>query len=135
MALSSGKTLRDTSVTLGLIEHNIAGKGTRLRGQGSYSERGPNLLLSLTEHAYSPSRWAKEYLSFYSASGFRFKDESSTWTRNRAGGHIEWISPFSYTSRLQYEFALLPYYEWNSKRDGPHSTNEGFHGGGLPFQP
>lgn len=112
--LSTGKTLRDTSVTLGAIEHNIDKRATRLHGQVTYSERGFNFDVGFTQHPYDPHRWAQEYELYYAGSGFRFEDTTSTWVRNRFGAVAEVISPLSYRNRFQYELAFLPYYERNT---------------------
>ena len=130
-SLSTGKTLKDSSITLGVIEHSIDNAATRLSGQVSYSERGLNFFLSRTEHPYSPNRWAMEYQVSYAGSGFRFENESSKWTRNRIGGLVEWISPIAYGSGLQLELALIPYYETSTNSTGGVSPGDGFHAGGL----
>ena len=131
LGLSTGKTLSDTTVTLGFVEYDIAGSATRLRVQGSYNERGPNVLASLTQHPYSPNRWATEYQLSYTNSGFRFESGADTWTRHRFGGLVELISPFKYGSRLQFEIALIPYYELSAPSAGSSAPNSGFHFGGL----
>lgn len=129
--LSTGKTLRDTSVTLGAIEHNIDKRATRLHGQVTYSERGFNFDVGFTQHPYDPHRWAQEYELYYAGSGFRFEDTTSTWVRNRFGAVAEVISPLSYRNRFQYELAFLPYYERNTRSADQATPADGAHLGVL----
>jgi len=109
--LSTGKSLRDIAVTLGAIENNLGGAGTRLGGYAKYSERGPQFAIWLTEHSYHPTRWQKEVEVFFAGSGFRFGDDSATWQRTRLGGDIEVKTPFHYGGSLRYELVTTVYRE------------------------
>ena len=129
--LSTGKTWADVSATLGASEYDFLGKGTRLGGKASYSERNPNITTWIEEHAYSPNRWATEYELYRLSSSFRFADSPLTWTRNRTGGFAEWISPFYYGSHILYEFQLQAYYEDYSDDPSILSMNAGTYIGGL----
>ena len=111
--LSTGKTLLDSKLTLGLIEHNIDGKASRLFGEVSYKQRGFNFSLGYAQNPYVPTRWAQEYIVSYTGAGFRFEEDNKDWVRHRLGGLAEIISPLAYSHGLQLEFALIPYYEWN----------------------
>ena len=128
--LSTGSTIADTSATLGVIEHNVDGRATRIHAEVSYRERGLNFVAGVEQHPYSPSRWAQEYEVYYTSSSFRFGSDPPAWVRNRAGGVFEVVSPLSYNSRFQYELALLPYFEWSS-RTAEMSPESGFHLGWL----
>ncbi|MBX3187053.1 MAG: hypothetical protein KF819_08565 [Labilithrix sp.] len=129
--LSTGKTLSDTKVTLGAIEHDIDGHATRLGGKASYSERGLNFALWLHQHVYRPDRWANEYDVYYSGSGFRFEgaDAGTTWHRNRFGGEAEFLSPFSYGTRFRYELQINVYRELLSVAQGANVPRDGVYFG------
>lgn len=129
--LSTGKTWEDVSATLGASEYDFMGKGTRLGGKASYSERNPNVMAWIEEHQYSPNRWATEYELYRLSSSFRFGDSPLTWTRNRTGGFSEWISPFYYGSHIVYEFQLQAYYEDYSTDDPTLSMDAETYVGGL----
>lgn len=109
--LSTGKTLRDTSATLGAVENNIDGDGTRLGGYAKYSERGPQFSIWLAQHSYHPAAWQKEAEVFFSGSSFRFVGSPETWQRTRLGGDVEVKTPYSYSSALRYEFVVAAYRE------------------------
>lgn len=82
---TSGSSLKDLNATVGLVESNLFGTGTHLGGQFSYSQRGPNVEMWLSQHSYEPDRWAKEIKGAYNVNGIRFADSASNWTRNRIG--------------------------------------------------
>lgn len=129
--LSTGKTLKDTSATLGASEYDFMGMGSRLGGKVSYTERNLNFMGWIEEHAYSPNRWATEYEIYRLSSSFRFADSLATWTRNRSGGFAEWISPFYYGSHILYEFQLQAYREDYSSTEGIVEREGGTYVGGL----
>lgn len=118
---STGKTLSDTKVTLGAIEHDLDGHATRLGGKASYSERGLNFAVWLHQHPFRPRSWAMETEVYYAGSGFRFEgaDVGTKWHRNRLGGEIEALSPSWYSTRFRYEFKLNAYREQLSVNTGP----------------
>jgi len=109
--LSTGKTIRDSKLTLGVVEHDIDGHATRLGGKASYSERGLNFVVWLYQHPYRPREWAREQEIYYAGSGFRFQDSPHTWQRNRFGAELEFLSPSLYTTKWRYEFQLNAYQE------------------------
>lgn len=125
--LSTGKTLADSKITLGAIEHDIDGHGTRLGGKASYSERGFNFGVWLHQHVYRPRSWAGEYDIYYAGSGFRFEgaDAGTKWHRNRIGGEAEFLSPFSYGTHFRYEFQLNVYRELLSVAQGVGVPSDG----------
>jgi outer membrane protein assembly factor BamA len=108
---TSGSTPKDLNATVGLVEYNLFGTGTQLGGQFNYSQRGPNIDLWLSEHAFQPDRWAKEIKGSYNVNGIRFVDSATSWTRNRFGGEIELKGPYAYDSPLRYEVVLKVYRE------------------------
>jgi len=118
---STGKTLSDTKVTLGAIEHDLDGHATRLGGKASYSDRGLNFAVWLHQHPFRPRSWAMETEVYYAGSGFRFEgaDAGTQWHRNRLGGEIEALSPSWYGTRFRYEFKLNAYREQLSADAGP----------------
>lgn len=118
---STGKTLSDTKVTLGAIEHDLDGHATRLGGKASYSDRGLNFAVWLHQHPFRPRSWAMETEIYYAGSGFRFEGASAgtKWHRNRLGGEIEALSPSWYGTRLRYEFKLNAYREQLTADTGP----------------
>ena len=130
--LSTGKTLLDSSLTVGVIEHNVDKNASRLFGELSYENRGFNFSLGYFQHPYIPDRWAQEYILSYAGTDFRFEGDERDWVRHRLGGLAEVISPLSYSHKLQLEFALLPYYEWNVLNDKSKvAPQDGMHLGGL----
>ncbi|HQY61632.1 MAG: hypothetical protein IPQ09_08860 [Myxococcales bacterium] len=125
--LSTGKTLADSKLTLGAIQHDVDGHGTRLGGKASYSERGLNFILWLHEHPYRPRSWAREQEIYYAGSGFRFEgaDAQHTWQRNRLGAEVEFLSPSFYTTKWRYEFQLNAYQETLTGASGPSQPRDG----------
>lgn len=125
--LSTGKTLADSKVTLGAVQHDVDGHGTRLGGKGSYSERGFNFVVWLYEHPYRPRRWAREHEVYYAGSGFRFEgaDAENKWHRNRLGVEVEFLSPSLYTTKWRYEFQLNAYQETLTAASGPAQPHDG----------
>jgi outer membrane protein assembly factor BamA len=107
---TSGTSIKDLNATAGVVEYNLLGTGTQLGGQFNYGQRGPNVDLWLSQHAFEPGRWAKELKASYASNGIRFADSASTWTRNRLGGELELKGPYRYGSPLRYE-VVLKYYD------------------------
>ncbi len=126
---SSGKTLRDSKITLGLTENDIDGRGTRLGGKASYSERGLNFAVWMNQHPYGPRRWMNELEVFYAGSGFRFEGDASKWHRNRFGGFVEFLSPFLYGRHWRYELQVEAYRETYTYVDTPHALRSGTYAG------
>jgi hypothetical protein len=124
---STGKTLSDSKVTLGAVEHDIDGHGTRLGGRASYSERGFNFTAWLYQHPYRPRSWQREHEIYYAGSGFRFDggDAASKWHRNRFGAELEFLSPSFYTTKWRYELQLNAYYERLTYVEGPTRPEDG----------
>lgn len=122
---SSGKTLRDSKITLGLTENDLDGRGTRLGGWARYSERGLNFMLRLNQHPYGPRRWMNELEVFYAGSGFRFEGDSTTWHRNRFGGIVEWLSPFLYGHHWRYEVQTRVYRETYTYAESANALRSG----------
>ena len=125
--LSTGKTLADSKITLGAVEHDVDGHGTRLGGKASYSERGFNFTAWLYEHPYRPRSWAREQEIYYAGSGFRFEglDAGQKWHRNRFGAELELLSPSLYTTKWRYEFQLNAYQETLTSAEGPSQPRDG----------
>ena len=112
IALSTGKTLRDTSGVFGLNEYDFLGNGTNLGAKASYNDRNLNFSAWIKEHNYQSNRWTRELEVSKLSSSFRFNDTgSNAWTRNRLGAAFEIVSPFSYDSPLLYEIQLKVYSE------------------------
>lgn len=130
---SSGKTLRDSKITLGAIENDIDGRGTRLGGKASYNQRGLNFALWLNQHPYGPRRWMNEAEIYYAGSGFRFDPNTvDKWHRNRFGGFLEFLSPFVYGHRFRYEVQAEVYREtYTGIADGSIAPRAGTYVGGL----
>ena len=103
----------------------------RAGGKVSYAERGLNFAAWIEQHAYSPNRWARELEIYRFSSGFRFEGNDSTWSRNRTGGFVEWITPFRYGSRFLYELQLVSYYETTTNVEGEMRPENGAFVGGL----
>jgi hypothetical protein len=130
---TSGSSAKDLNATGGLVEYNLFGTGTQLGGQFNYSQRGPNVDLWLSQHAFEPERWAKEIKGSYNVNGIRFADSNSTWNRNRIGGELELKGPYRYGSPLRYEVVLKCYREQIADESGgaPRQPN-GYYAGVIP---
>ena len=111
LSFTSGTSVKDLNATAGLVEYNLGGTGTQIGGQLNYSQRGPNVDVWISEHAYRPDRWAKEVKGSYASNGIRFADSPAAWTRNRIGGEFELKGPFGYGSPLRYEVVAKIYRE------------------------
>lgn len=131
LSFTSGTSLKDLNATAGLVEYNVNGTGTQIGGQFNYSQRGPNVELWVSEHAYRPDRWAKEVKGSYNVNGIRFADSSTTWTRNRIGGELELKGPFAYGSPLRYEVVAEFYRETVQDSTGTR-PQDGYYVGLIP---
>jgi len=129
---TSGTSIKDLNATLGLVEYNLFGTGTQLGGQFNYSQRGPNVDLWLSQHAYEPERWAKEIKGSYNVNGIRFADSASTWTRNRIGSELELKGPYRYGSPLRYEVVVKFYRELIEDEKGAQLPPDGYYVGVIP---
>ncbi len=129
---TSGTSLQDLNATAGVVEYNLLGTGTQLGGQFNYSQRGPNVDLWLSQHAFEPGRWAKELKGSYASNGIRFADSASTWTRNRIGGELELKGPYRYGSPLRYEVVLKYYDEQVNDQTGSPRQPDGHYVGLIP---
>ena len=129
---TSGSSMKDLNATVGLVEYNLFGTGTQLGGQFNYSQRGPNVDLWLSQHAFEPDRWAKEIKGSYNVNGIRFADSTSTWTRNRLGGELELKGPYRYGSPLRYEVVLKVYRELVEDLKGDRRPPDGYYVGLIP---
>lgn len=108
---TSGSSPQDLNATGGLVEYNIDGEATALGALFNYSQRGPNMEVWLSQHAYSPNRWAKEVKGAFNNSDIRFADSTATWHRRRFGGEFELKAPFHYGSPLRFEIVAKVYRE------------------------
>lgn len=129
---TSGSSMKDLNATVGLVEYNLFGTGTQLGGQFNYSQRGPNVDLWLSQHAFEPDRWAKEIKGSYNVNGIRFADSTSTWTRNRIGSELELKGPYGYGSPLRYEVVLKLYRELVEDMKGDRRPSDGYYVGLIP---
>ena len=129
---TSGTSVKDLNATVGLVEYNLWGTGTQLGGQFNYSQRGPNVDMWFSQHAFEPGRWAKEIKGSYAANGIRFADSATTWTRNRFGGELELRGPYRYGSPLRYEVVLKVYRELIEDESGLHRPPDGTYVGVIP---
>lgn len=133
LSFTSGTSVKDLNATAGLVEYNLGGTGTQIGGQFNYSQRGPNVDVWISEHAYRPDRWAKEVKGSYSSNGIRFADSTATWTRNRFGGEFEIKRPFSYGSPLRYEVVAKIYRELVQDQTGTGARPpDGYYVGLIP---
>lgn len=132
LEFTSGTSVKDLDATVGLVEYNLFGTGTQLGGQFNYSQRGPNVDLWLSQHAFEPGRWAKEIMGFYNVNGIRFADSASTWDRNRIGGGLEVKGPYRYGSPLRYEVLVKFYRELIEDEKGAQRPPDGYYVGMIP---
>jgi len=132
LTFTSGSTAKDLNATVGLVEYNVWGTGTQLGGQFSYSQRGPNLELWLSQHPFEPDRWAKEVKGFYHVNGLRFANSPFSWTRNRFGAELELRGPYSYGSPFRYEVVLEVYREVVLEEQASRPLSNGYYMGVIP---
>ncbi|MCS6287929.1 MAG: hypothetical protein H8K10_03000 [Nitrospira sp.] len=133
LSFTSGTSVKDLNATAGLVEYNLDGTGTQIGGQFNYSQRGPNVDVWISEHAYRPDRWAKEVKGSYASNGIRFADSTATWTRNRIGGEFELKGPFAYGSPLRYEVVAKIYRELVQDQTGTGARPpDGYYVGLIP---
>jgi hypothetical protein len=132
LEFTSGTSVKDLDATVGLVEYNLFGTGTQLGGQFNYSQRGPNVDLWLSQHAYEPGRWAKEIMGSYNVNDIRFADSASTWNRNRIGGGLEVKGPYQYGSPLRYEVLVKVYRELIEDEKGVPRPPDGYYVGVSP---
>ncbi|MBS0169115.1 MAG: hypothetical protein JSR62_02065 [Nitrospira sp.] len=132
VSITSGSSIKDLNATFGLVEYNIGGSATQLGAQFNYSQRGPNVDVWLSQHAFEPDRWAKELKGSYSSNGIRFADSGTSWTRNRIGGEVELKGPYGYGSPLRYEVVLKMYRESVEEEKGSARPADGFYVGLIP---
>lgn len=129
---TSGTSVKDLNATVGLVEYNLFGTGTQLGGQVNYSQRGPNVDLWLSQHAFESGRWAKEIKGSYNVNGIRFADSTSTWSRNRIGSELELKGPYKYGSPLRYEVVVKFYRELIEDEKGAQRLPDGYYVGVIP---
>ncbi|MDF0642978.1 MAG: hypothetical protein P0111_03030 [Nitrospira sp.] len=132
LSFTSGSSLKDLNATVGLVEYNLWGTGTQLGGQFNYSQRGPNVELWLSQHAFEPHRWAKEIKGSYNVNGIRFADSTASWNRNRIGTELELKGPYRYGSPLRYEVVVKFYRELVERETGPNQPPNGYYVGIIP---
>jgi hypothetical protein len=133
LSFTSGTSINDLNATAGLVEYNLGGTGTQIGGQFNYSQRGPNVDVWISQHAYQPDRWAKEIKGSYAVNGIRFADSTASWTRNRIGGELELKGPFRYGSPLRYEVVAKFYRELVEDQTGARtSPPDGYYVGLIP---
>jgi hypothetical protein len=132
LEFTSGTSVKDLDATVGLVEYNLYGTGTQLGGQFNYSQRGPNVDLWLSQHAYEPGRWAKEIVGSYNVNDIRFADSASTWNRYRIGGGLEVKGPYQYGSPLRYEVLVKVYRELIEDEKGVLRPPDGYYVGVSP---
>ena len=129
---TSGSSLKDLNATVGMVEYNLFGTGTQLGGQFNYSQRGPNVDVWISQHAFEPGRWAKEIKGSYNVNGIRFSDSMSNWNRNRFGGESELKGAYRYGSPLRYEVVLKAYWELVEDVKSAQRPPDGYYVGLVP---
>jgi len=124
---STGKTLADTAITLGAVENDIDGHGSRLGGKVGYEERTFRFALWLFQHPYRPKAWAHEYSVAFEGSAFRFEGagETSGWQRQRLGGETALLLPFTFGSRFRFELQAALYRETFVRVEGAREPRTG----------
>jgi hypothetical protein len=114
---ATGKTFRDTYVSLGVDEYNMLGRAINLGASISWEQRGPQGTVWWWEHAYDPRRGGFLAWAEYTSASFRFR-EALGWSRDRMGGGLGWNLPYSYGSPLRYEVSAFAYTERLSEVEG-----------------
>lgn len=128
---STGKTAADTSVTLGVVENDIDGHGTKLGGEVGYDERTVHFAASLMMHPYRPRRFANEVQAYFGGSAFRFEgaDAGTEWLRQRLGGELVFLLPFTFGSRWRFEIQGAIYRETFVHVEGGREPRHGVYVG------
>jgi len=123
--LSTGRTLADTYLKLGVDQYNAFGRAADLGGYASYSERAPNAELWYFEHAYDPHRLAPFVGAVYFTSSLRFDQSDAAWMRRRAGGYAGVYLPYGYGSPLRFQVGLTVNDEAYYDIEGPLTPRRG----------
>lgn len=128
---STGKTVADTSVTLGAVENDIDGHGTKLGGEVGYDERTVHFAAWLMMHPYRPRRFANEVQAYFGGSAFRFEgaDAGTEWLRQRLGGELVFLLPFAFGSRWRFEIQGAVYRETFVHVEGGREPRSGVYVG------
>lgn len=105
IALSTGRSLRDSYLLLGLTEFNVAGTATAVSAWGSWEQRGPSGGVSVTQHPYGPRRWALSGELSYSMMDVRFDEDASIgWEQHWLDAWIGFAPPLPYDRNLRVVF-------------------------------
>jgi len=122
--LSTGRTLRDTYVLLGLDEFNLLGRAVNLGASVSWEQRGMNGAIWWWEHPYNPRAGGFMAWADYTSAHLRF-DEEVGWYRDRVGGGAGWALPFSYGSSWRVEASAFVYRERFAEVEGDVTPPDG----------
>ncbi|WP_394849965.1 hypothetical protein LZC95_21230 [Pendulispora brunnea] len=121
---SSGQSLADTYVMLGLTEYDFLGRALMAWGEASYEQRGPNFEIGFAEHVFAANSFMLGAEAYYQSAGFRF-DSGDGWYRNRAGAVVRLHPPFTYGTPLRYELFLNYYRETSTEPDITYTPGDG----------
>src|SRR5690554_1989754 len=122
--LSTGRTLRDTYVLLGLDEFNLLGRAVNLGASVSWEQRGMNDAIWWWEHPSQPRAGGFMAWADYTSAHLRF-DEEVGWYRDRVGGGAGWALPFSYGSSWRVEASAFVYRERFAEVEGDVTPPDG----------
>lgn len=114
---STGRTLRDTYVLLGVDEFNLLGRAVNLGASVSWEQRGANGAVWWWEHPYNPHSGGFLTWADYTSANFRFEEELG-WYRDRTGLGLGWNLPYSYGSSWRFQVSAFAYRERLSDVEG-----------------
>jgi outer membrane protein assembly factor BamA len=117
-SLSTGKTLKDTSITLGATEYNFLGRASILGVEASYDQRRPNGVVYFEDHGFRSDRAALSTGAFFSSGSLRFEQPDAAWFRDQVGGWIGAKLPYSFKLPLRASVGVFYFYERLSDHEG-----------------
>jgi hypothetical protein len=126
---TTGRTLADTYVSLGVTEYNLAGTAAQLGVAASWEQRGPNGGISWTQHEYSPRSGAFSGEGGYASSSFRF-ESGDAWYRDQAGGSLAWQPPYHFGAPARGKLGVVIFHERVSRQEGAYAPPSGMTLGG-----
>jgi len=108
---ATGRTLKDTQLSLGALHHDVDGKASTFGIRAGYAERFAQFEMALSQHTYRARKWAYEAIGYYGGSEFRFEGSPADWVRGRLGGEFEVKPPYWFATPFHLHASINAYAE------------------------